>query len=795
MALSLNAQLGSDVYTWGYFYEKTDPKSIQFLSKISNTNFGLTFVRTDTTSIAYLKAREIDGLMKAMNRKRRYKIKVELNKPLLNSCVDQIQWDTLLRMKEIREIFEEQYVYRLPELILGAEDAQTKKQLAEKIELEHDRFKRFLKNKEKAKYLDYFIAHIPIDVKGYEPGDELIFKFYKRKYLLATARIDTLYGANIPFIKTFEPPCEGGSDSGYGNDLTASVPKKYFSLYYRPRAEIVKTQTLELTFEKNKWSPKQEEIQPIIALLKRENLSIISAEVNGFASVEGEVANNQLLMEKRANELIKLLDRYNDEKITLDSVKTMENWDFFRSQLSNSAHASLLNHTNEELKELLKNDSLSRLLEPFLEKQRNAQIKIRLAQRLDEVDKEQLVFKELEAARRLICSGSYNKKFDPVIHAIRILDYLQNASKNDKKIRRKLLGMIQNDPVLLDVMFQKAYADFYLGKTENDFISWSNLIKWSHDNYMQLYTVLSDKKANPVECFPRSTNLIQKLIDVQSLMFDLFRAGNTFDFCLLEYPYESAFIPLKINQFKTFFELTGGVGFCPNSPYKLEKSSGVTAELFYSYYDMLRIIVFTKDKNILKDAGISERIYERYLYQFIRVNVDMRIKYSPYDFDRNVTILHLLRLLRELERINKGICTDVIVRLKMDLNLKIIQSHWMSNGDSEKGYEATVLWVKRYVVNHFEQYSENEIYEICLQLMYLSTGPNMKYVDELLTKLEKVNGGLSVEARLLKTRVAYFINPNFDNEVLESPEYYLPYFKGRYNMYPYGKIKPVICDN
>lgn len=139
-------------------------------------------------------------------------------------------------------------------------------------------------------------------------------------------------------------------------------------------------------FEKSKFEYKVEDIRPLLDTLSLSAYKIINIDVAAFASVEGEIAVNKTLAEKRAQSIIDVLKSFRKDSVS-QNITVQEDWKQFYQQIGKTPYASWKNLKDVDIKEKLKADSLAVKLEPFLAKERRAEVKIQVM-RLADVDEQ-----------------------------------------------------------------------------------------------------------------------------------------------------------------------------------------------------------------------------------------------------------------------------------------------------------------------------------------------------------------------------------------------------------------------
>ncbi|MCX6183302.1 MAG: CAP domain-containing protein [Bacteroidetes bacterium] len=133
----------------------------------------------------------------------------------------------------------------------------------------------------------------------------------------------------------------------------------------------------EFLFKQGKSDYTFKDLKPLLDSLTDDAFIILSADVHAYSSVEGSENINNNLQQKRAGNLIKALQEKQQYSIK-PTIATSTNWQFFKQQIdSTEALASLRNLSKEQLTDSLQNKAFCAKLEPYLAKQRKADIIIK----------------------------------------------------------------------------------------------------------------------------------------------------------------------------------------------------------------------------------------------------------------------------------------------------------------------------------------------------------------------------------------------------------------------------------
>ncbi len=145
-----------------------------------------------------------------------------------------------------------------------------------------------------------------------------------------------------------------------------------YNPYYEPDVDY-DTLKLKIYFGVGETQPESEDIGKIIEFVKKEGLVITKAYVNANASIEGSAKVNEMLFNKRAENITALFENEQDYHIQT-ILKTQENWDLFFMQIKNTRFANLAYKDTAYIKYFVK-DSIDYFRE-MLDKQRYAQVNL-----------------------------------------------------------------------------------------------------------------------------------------------------------------------------------------------------------------------------------------------------------------------------------------------------------------------------------------------------------------------------------------------------------------------------------
>jgi len=124
-------------------------------------------------------------------------------------------------------------------------------------------------------------------------------------------------------------------------------------------------------FEKAKFDYSAQDLKPLYDSLNLTQYDITSIIIRSFSSVDGPTDKNIMLQEKRAQNIIKVLQDYQTYEFE-KKILAEENWDEFYRDIKKTKYANLGTLSKEEIKDSLRVDSIEFGLEPILSRHRKA---------------------------------------------------------------------------------------------------------------------------------------------------------------------------------------------------------------------------------------------------------------------------------------------------------------------------------------------------------------------------------------------------------------------------------------
>ena len=217
----------------------------------------------------------------------------------------------------------------------------------------------------------------------------------KIKVLLGTIppELDGKYEINLMIIKqkhvckecTPIAHLEGAVEYNKELDLLADTVQTDTEFYTpKPEKNVL---TFRIPFEKNKFEYQKEDTEPFIKKLKEPDFIIEKLKISAYSSVEGSDANNKQLQEKRAKSIVSALSQRQKTEIKPEIV-TGYSWDDFKRDLAGTEYENLTNMSMTQAQQNIKDNGLSKKLEPYLKNERYGTIELSVSYEI-EGDKEQ----------------------------------------------------------------------------------------------------------------------------------------------------------------------------------------------------------------------------------------------------------------------------------------------------------------------------------------------------------------------------------------------------------------------
>ncbi len=148
---------------------------------------------------------------------------------------------------------------------------------------------------------------------------------------------------------------------------------KYLKPPFEPKSES-SLLTFIVPFEKNKYDYKPQDIKPFLDALQEPDFIVEDMYVYAYSSIEGDSAKNAELQRKRAESIITAVKQMQEKKIE-PSIILNDSWGMFLLEMEDTPYEYLTQKKKKDaIQEINTKPGLSEKLEPYLSKQRFAQI-------------------------------------------------------------------------------------------------------------------------------------------------------------------------------------------------------------------------------------------------------------------------------------------------------------------------------------------------------------------------------------------------------------------------------------
>jgi len=195
------------------------------------------------------------------------------------------------------------------------------------------------------------------------------------KDTVAEYRYQRVQGAHQDELPKFEnADCEPFNRETVFSRYDNAFRKPSPPIRYRPALFDTITREFTLYFDHNSFTYTKDKVQPLIDYLAQSDHQLSSVTISSYSSIEGDSANNMLLMRKRG-EILKEIVSNLPYKIPEISLHEAENWLLFEEQIDAQNLRAL---ANSAWKKKLEDNIIADSFEHLLKKQRYAKIKFSL---------------------------------------------------------------------------------------------------------------------------------------------------------------------------------------------------------------------------------------------------------------------------------------------------------------------------------------------------------------------------------------------------------------------------------
>ena len=591
--------------------------------------------------------------------------------------------------------------------------------------------------------------HTLTRTRSAQVNEDLSFRIKQGLFKRQTFYTDTLPVRNpVGFPGIDSNPCEPFDRfyarkqlKGYGLDKIKYEP---YTIHNR---KIIR-KSFDVYFEKNKATLAQDQMQPIIDYLRENNLSILDIRIEGYSSIEGDSVLNRKLQARRAQQLIKLLQQYNNEPIARDTVIMAEAWEAFRTSRRTTSLKWLDTLSNTAMRNLLNSDGqLLERAEPLLKPLRRGKILITVARKLSTEDLVEKLFNDFNRTGLPLEDWKTSANAIAAIEAklMGMIEYLSAMYQTGKIEGTTLARLVDECPFPQQARILHFYHLIKMHEAQKSqgpyetwdslFVKgdWNNLFMVAHTNALELISY----PRNPSD----RTKRLRQMEDVQYYTIKYIEEGllDAAVLCSIEYPHDSFFYGVRLNHYAIAYALSDRheltcYGFKKDltkgipQPIRFneeklnhfleerlktaeDRSSNTKASFDVSekgdYYFFIKTLLLSRDKSILQFVRTSDNFAEFDLYYLLRLTVDQWNPVTNYYYDGDIKLPEMDRLIRTMRTINKRICRTQLNQLYLDYYFKslIHFSNYAIAGDKEelRIAEDALKYVSTYYQNHADR--------------------------------------------------------------------------------------------
>ena len=130
-------------------------------------------------------------------------------------------------------------------------------------------------------------------------------------------------------------------------------------------------------FKGNKADYDESDIEPFLDALEQPDFNILSMSITAYSSVEGSDSVNRNLQHRRAESIVRALEKRKMDS-TQTEIITDYNWNDFESDIKTTKYSYLAHLPIEQVQDSILKHNLAKELEPILQKHRYARINMRV---------------------------------------------------------------------------------------------------------------------------------------------------------------------------------------------------------------------------------------------------------------------------------------------------------------------------------------------------------------------------------------------------------------------------------
>jgi hypothetical protein len=234
----------------------------------------------------------------------------------------------------------------------------------------------------------------------------------------------------------------------------------YFKPPFSPKADDA-ILNFTLPFEKNKYEYKESDMDPFLNALQEPDFIITGLYITAYSSIEGDAAANVKLQKKRSESIIQALGKLQKQGV-VTTIKTSDSWELFKTSMEGTTYDTLSKMTKEQaIKEINTKPGLSEELEPYLSKQRFAEIVMDVTYDIKGPKEEKFsISKFNQAAKKKDVTLSYKIQYY-IGKQVRDKKYTSEALDKIEIPKDAKFSGVMNNQVVLKSMAKKNAVDEY----------------------------------------------------------------------------------------------------------------------------------------------------------------------------------------------------------------------------------------------------------------------------------------------------------------------------------------------
>ncbi|MBR2196560.1 MAG: hypothetical protein IJ911_13235 [Salinivirgaceae bacterium] len=286
--------------------------------------------------------------------------------------------------------------------------------------------------------------------------------------------------------KTFIHPIKGT----YKNNVKMLADTLAFNTKFGVYKPIPDSADLEfvIPFKGNKADYNEADIEPFLEALEQRDFHILNMTITAYSSVEGSDSVNRNLQRRRAESIVRALEKRQFDS-TRTEIITDYNWADFVTDIRSTKYSHLAKLPIERVQDSILKNNLAKELEPILQKHRFARIQMRIVYDITGKNEQPFMFRKFKEA----CDSS-----DRIL-ALSIQKYIMRRIMKGEYPESAINDMqIPDEPDFAGLAMNKLWLRYRLGQIketdmkepieqlavlnpQNEYIAFNNLLM--HVNY------------------------------------------------------------------------------------------------------------------------------------------------------------------------------------------------------------------------------------------------------------------------------------------------------------------------